>query len=257
MLLLLFVAGLISLRGERERKNVNRFVATGLCALSVATASSNAGIIFAGSSFYRSAAAEFTVVGTQMTVRLTNTSMNDVLTPLGVLTGIFFNVAPYAGAVNFTPVVANLGAGSTVIFGPDGGGNVSGEWAYRQNITGAPKGMSYGISSAGLQLFGPGDLFPGGPVLTPPVQPDGLNYGITSAADDMSTGNAAVTGQQPLIKNEVILTLNCPQGFDASAIQSVYFQYGTALDEGGFEVPAPGSFALVGLAGLVAGRRRR
>lgn len=42
-------------------------------------------------------------------------------------------------------------------------------------------------------------------------------------------------------------------------IQSVYFQYGTALYEGGFDVsvPAPGALALVGLAGIAAGRRRR
>lgn len=117
--------------------------------------------------------------------------------------------------------------------------------------------MPYGISSAGFGLFGPSTLFPGGPVLTSPTEPDGLNYGITSAGDDLSTGNSAVTGQQPLIKNEVIFTLNCPVGFSESMIQSVYFQYGTALYEGGFEVPAPGSMALIGLAGLAAGRRRR
>ncbi len=237
---------------------MNRYLASGACAFGLAVAAADAGVIFAGTSLDRAASAEFTVVGTQMTVRLTNTSTNDVMTPLGILTGVFFKLTP-GNSASFSAAVANLGAGSTVFFGPNGGGNVSGEWAFADGLSGAPMSMPFGISSAGLGLFGPDKLFPGGPVLTPPDNPDGLNYGITSAGDDTSTGNAAVTGQQPLIKNEVIFTLNCPQGFSESMIESVYFQYGTALYEGGFDVsvPAPGALALVGLAGIAAGRRRR
>jgi len=70
------VAGLSSLKGERAF--VNRFVASGACAFGFAVAAADAGVIFAGTSLDRAASAEFTVVGTQMTVRLTNTSTNDV-----------------------------------------------------------------------------------------------------------------------------------------------------------------------------------
>lgn len=237
---------------------MNRYLLAGALAFGLATSGSNAGVIFAGtSSLNRAASAEFTVLGNQMTVRLTNTSTADVLSPLGILTGVFFRLAPSFGSSVLSAQTAMLAPGSTVFYGPDGGGNVSGEWAFAQGLSGAPMGMSYGISSAGLGLFGPSHLFPGGSVLTPPTEPDGLNYGITSAGDNLSTGNNPVKGGQPLIKNSVIFTLTVPAGFSESAIQSVYFQYGTALNEGGFEVPAPGSMALIGLAGLVAGRRRR
>lgn len=69
---------------------MNRHVFAGVCALCLAATASSAGVIFAGSSLDRAASAEFTVLGNQMTVRLTNTSTNDVLTPLGILTGMFF-----------------------------------------------------------------------------------------------------------------------------------------------------------------------
>jgi hypothetical protein len=226
--------------------------ALALCASAV---SANAGII-AGFSGDRAAKAEFTAIGTQLTVRLTNTSTNDVLDPTRILTAVFFNIT--GGPVTLTPVSGALSGGSVVLFGPNGGGNVGGEFAYRSNITTGPAaGLNHGISSAGFGIFGPGDRFPG-PDLDPPANPNGMNYGIVSAGDNISTGNSAVTGGFPLIKNEVLFTFTCPNGFDASRITEAYFQYGTALDEGGFQVPTPGAAALMGLGmAITAGRRRR
>jgi hypothetical protein len=37
--------------------------------------------------------------------------------------------------VTLTPVSGALSGGSVVLFGPNGGGNVGGEFAYRSNIT--------------------------------------------------------------------------------------------------------------------------
>ena len=193
------------------------------CALAVAASafSANAGII-AGISGDRAAKAEFTAIGTQPTVRLTNTSTNDVMDPTRILTAVFFNIS--GGPVALTPVSGVLSGGSVVIFGPDGGGNVGGEFAYRNDVTTGPAaGLNHGISSAGFGIFGPGDRFPGAN-LEGPTNPNGMNYGIVSAGDNISTGNSAVTGGFPLIKNEVLFTFTCPNGFDANWITEAYFQ---------------------------------
>lgn len=215
-------------------------------------------VTFSGSSGNLSASATFAVSGTDLVVTLTNTSLFDVLVPADVLTAVFFDVA--GPALSLTPVSAIVPSGHVVLFGtgPQLGPDVSGEWAYRGDLAGTGQGgTSYGIGSAGFDLFGPPHLFPG-PNLHGPVSPDGLQYGLVSAGDDPTTGNAGVTGHLgPLIKYEVVFTLSgLPPGFDPSAsITNVWWQYGTDLGEPHF--PAPGTLALFGLGSLIALRRRR
>jgi MYXO-CTERM domain-containing protein len=218
-----------------------------------ALGSASHAIVLSGGSGHRAASVEFTVSGSRLYVELTNTSTQDVMQPTDVLTGVFFRTV---GDHDFNPFAATLCRDSRVFFGPDGGGNLGGEWAYRDDLSGAPMGMTHGISSSGLGLFGPHDLF-GGPNLEGPLSPDGLNYGITSFGDDLTTGNSSVTGRVPLIKNSVCFTFDCAAGFDPSTITHAYFQYGTSLDEPGFEAPAPGALTLLGLGGALARRRRR
>lgn len=237
---------------------IRSILALVLCLTSVASGS----IIFSGTTdLNRAASAQFTVIGNTMSVELTNTSSADVANPLGILTAVFFEIGTaYAGAT-FSPQTASLGMGSVVHFGPNGGGNVSGEWAFSDSLVGAPLGLQYGIGSAGFGLFAPSELFPGGSVLTPPVEPDGLNYGITSAGDDVTTGNMAVTGGTPLIQNSVTFDFTVSDGFDEAGITRAYLQYGTALFEGGFEgnliVPNASSYSLLIFGGLCAYRRYR
>ncbi|MBK8913371.1 MAG: PEP-CTERM sorting domain-containing protein [Phycisphaerales bacterium] len=198
-----------------------------------------------------SARAEFDTAGTNLIVTLSNISAADVLIPSDVLTSVFFDIA---GGPTLTRVSANLAPGSTVLFGPDGGGNVGGEWAY-VNDTGFAFLSKYGIGSAGLDIFGPGDVFPG-PNLQGPVEPDGLQYGITSQGDNPATGNAPVTGGFALIKHSVVFVLSgLPQGFDPSqSISNVQFQYGTSLDQP--RTPEPSALALLAVGALYAARRR-
>jgi len=207
------------------------------------------------------AEATFEASGSDLLVTLTNTSGNDVVDPSEVLTGLFWDVT---GSPALTPVSAWLSGGSTVFFGPDGGGNVGGEWAYEEGLSGAPGGTAYGISSAGLGLFGAPAF--GGANLQGPAAVDGLSYGLTSAGDDTSTGNAAVTGGFPLIKNAVQFTLSgLPTGFEPQQrVTNIWFQYGTSLTEptygGGNEVPEVPAYALAVLGLLPLGlrwRRRR
>ncbi len=214
-------------------------------------------ITFTGSSGNLAASANFSVVGGNLQVILTNTSSADVLVPSDILTAVFFTVA---GNPALTPVSALLSGGSIVIYGSQpAGGNVGGEWAYANGLAGAPGGADEGISSSGFGLFGPPNLFPG-PDLNPPVSPDGVNYGLLSAGDNTATGNTGVTGN-PLIKNQVTFTLSgLPGGFNPfTGITNVSFQYGTALTEPNVGAPPPvpepatmlllGS-GLLGLAGL-------
>jgi hypothetical protein len=210
-------------------------------------------IVFSGSSGTRAASAEFTTSGTNLLVRLRNTSSYDVMVPSDILTGVFFDIS--GSLMTLGRVSAVLAPGSVVTNGPaPSGGVVGGEWAYRTKTT-FPGGFRFGISSAGFGDFGPGDLFPG-PDLDPPASPDGANYGIASTGDNPSTHNGGAN--VPLIQDAVDFTLSgLPVGFDLSRILGVRFIYGTAYGEGQFDVPTPGVLALIGVGGLVATRRRR
>ena len=132
------------------------------------------------------------------------------------------------------------------------GGGVNGEWAFKGGSTDLAFGANYGISSTGLGIFGPKNLFPGGSSFYGP-NPGGVGYGITTLGDDPNT-NGGLAGV-PLISNEVIFRL-AGAGLDVSNISNVTIQYGTALNE---TVPEPATVALFGPAMVVAwiARRRR
>jgi hypothetical protein len=240
--------------------------ALAVAGLGVAAPASSS-IIFAGNSGSLSASVEFDISGSALIVTLTNTSTADVLVPTDVLTAVFFDLENDPA---LTRTSAVLGPGSVVYYDSDGqpaGGVVGGEWAYLNGLN--QYAANSGISSSGLGLFGPGDLFPGSD-LEPPASPDGLQYGVLSAGDNPATGNAGITGSGGLIRNSVVFTLgDLPQGFTLADVNSVTFQYGTALTEQHIpgecrecpqqQTPEPGSLGLLGLGALAlaATRRRR
>jgi hypothetical protein len=202
----------------------------------------------------RAALASFEVLGSELIITLQNTSTSDVFEPTYVLTSLFFDVS--GTPLVLTPISAVVPSGSTVLFGgTDPGGEVGGEWAYKSGLAGAPYGATYGLSSAGLGLVGPGDRFPGSN-LQGPTSPDGLQYGITSAGDVPTTGNAPVTGDNALIRNTVVFRLSgVPSGFDPSTqIGNVAWQYGTTLADP--HIPEPASVILLAVSGLLLRRFR-
>jgi len=228
--------------------------ALAIAAVASFTSLAAASVTFSGTSGNLAASAEFDISAGSLIVRLTNTSSADVLIPADILTGVYFDVG--GSPLSLTPVSATLFGGSIVHFGSNGGGNMGGEFAYASSLVGAPGAADYGISSSGLGLFGNPNF--NGPNLGGPAGVDGLQYGITSAGDNVATGNAAVTGGNELIQNSVEFTLSgLPQGFDLNSIGNVWFQYGTSLSEPQVSTPAPGALALLGLGGLIVGRRRR
>jgi hypothetical protein len=241
---------------------MSRFVAIllGTALLCTAAQAQAAPIKFKGSdSGGRAAKVTFENVGNTLVAKLKNTSMSDVGVPNEVLTGVFFKVT---GNPALTRVSGVLGATSNVVNGATPlDGVVGGEWALGEGLN--QYGANMGISSSGLGLFGPSDRFPGAN-LYGPESPDGLQYGLTSAGDNPSTGNSAVT-DTPLIKNEVIFTLgNWTFGDPTDYISNVTFQYGTALTEPSIsgtrivisQAPEPGVAVLLTVAGAALVRRR-
>lgn len=203
-------------------------------------------ITYGFSSGNRSATAEFAGSGSDLLVTLTNTSTADALVPADILTAVFFEIT---GDPALTRTSAMLPLSSSVWVGGTGADVtpldriVGGEWSYQNSILAVPP-YNQGISSVGLNVFGPHTLFPG-PNLQGPNSPDGVQYGLTSAGDNLTTGNGGLNGEH-LIKNSIVFTLGGFSGEPDAVILSASFQYGTSLDEPRFEghVPEPGSLVL-------------
>lgn len=183
----------------------------------------------------------------QLKVILTNTFTGDALAPSDILTAVFYRSSSIA---TLTPFSARVNAGSAVHFEtvapfPSDEGDIGGEWAYRGDLTGP---FNHGISSTGLSLFSAADVFPPAIDLDSPASPNGVNYGITSAGDDLTTGNLKVTGKEPLVKNSVVFRLTSSAVVDdnfLNAISQVRFQYGTSLSEPHRDVPPPDQGPLI------------
>jgi len=231
-----------------------------LAAASFAT-TADASVIFTGSSGSRAATVDFSLSGTTLTVTLINTSSADVVDPGGVLAAVFFDLANGDDPLLTKTSAITDGttyAGGSIVSGA--GTVVGGEWAYLNGLN--QYGANSGISSAGLGIFGAGDVFPGSNLFGP-ASPNGIQYGITSAGDNVATGNAGISSD-PLTRNSVIFTLGNFTG-SLSDISNVTFQYDASLTaisvasarEGG-TVPEPGTVALLGLglAGMAFIRRR-
>jgi len=227
-------------------------------------------VTYSFSSTPRAGRATFEVSGSDLVIGLTNTSGYDVMVPEESLTALFFDLD---GGPSLNPVSAMLGdgavvyQGSTIITDINGDGvideadrDVGGEWAYKMNVPTLP--ATHAISSVGLDdLIGPKDRFDTTMNLAGPESPDGMQYGILSAGDDLATGNGGILGN-PMSRDSVVFTLSgLDPDFDPGDISNVWFHYGTSYTS---PLPPPSAMpepatmtALVLGAGALTGYTRR
>ena len=240
--------------------NVKTCVATLLCLCLAAGSAGAAQFVF--SSGTRAGQADFEVIGNDLVITLVNTSPFNTSVPNELLSALFFDIA---GSPSLTPVSGILSTGSVVMFGvTPADGVIGGEWAYSESAAAlAPGGAAYGVSSAGFGIFGPFDRFPG-PDLDGQVNVGGMSYSLLSEGNIAGSGNAPVTGANPLIDNGVVLSLSgLPAGFNTwTDITNVWFQYGTDLQDPRFQgnlIPEPMTITavLIGVGGLARYIRRR
>lgn len=245
-------------------------LALSLCVIS----QSHAGVIYTGSdnptSPQHSARAEFSLVGTTLTLLLTNTSTVNVLVPSDVLTGILFKTTN-----TLTPMTASLPSGSVAVNTNSVITNVDEGWGYRTTPA-VDSSLTRGFNSV-LSATG---AFTGLGQSTFSTNSNtnlgGLDYGIVDANYNSSTTNAnqGVT-KVFLVKNSVQFTFAVSNGFSLSELgNTVNFQYGTNaaekfsdrtpgnfyghLDPPANAVPEPGSiaFMVAGALGMLGYRVR-
>jgi hypothetical protein len=208
----------------------------------------------------RAAETRFRVEGTMLRVTLTNVLPREdfdqytdgMLTPVDILTGLFFDVA--GAGVPLTPVAATISPGSVIyrngVLNPDGhSADVASEWAYKTQTTGfpptSPAGFqpNYGISSAGLGAFGASDRFCvlAGTSCTnldgpPSGSPGGIEYGLLplgyqASSPEFYPWNGGLNNRE-LLYNAVEFTFaGWTLGDPFGQIGNLFFQYGTAFTE--------------------------
>lgn len=210
-----------------------------------------------------SATATFTVSNLELIITVSNTGTFAPVTANDILTGIFFTID---GDPNLTPQSAQVAPGSSVIDQrlPLGfTGNVGSQWAYRNDLVGAPNGTDEGISSTSLKWFSTKNLFSSEKVKGFGSF-DGISFGMTTL-DDLGGNNRGNIKNQALIQNAVVFTFSgLPDNFSISDISDVTFQYGTSLkapdligDAIANGVAEPPTIALVALSLLGALGARR
>jgi hypothetical protein len=189
--------------------------------------------------------ATFDVINsTQLNITLWST--RDPANNAEVLIALFFS-----GPV-LTPISATVPTGNIILTWPSttytlpSPRDVGHEWAYKSALSGIPGGGTQGLSSAGLNVFGPPDIISPGSTdwYVGGNDPNGGDYGLTDG------NHVTSNGYGELVKNTTEFVLGgLPPGFNPTGgITNVYIHYGTTLET--TPVPEPATMLLLG-AGLL------
>lgn len=223
------------------------------CAAGLAIGSlAQASVIFSGSgnnpevNQIASGSAMFTISGDTLTLVLTNTTLPRTLAQGNAMTGVTFDVGNGSAVLTLTSTALTSGADYwTSKFATNNAAALNGSWT---NVLGASPLAAYGVATTGFN-----GRFNGGSIALGNAAP---NYGIVAAGTFDGTNVAFGGSQFPFVQNSMTFTFTGVLGFTEAQIGNVSLLFGTD-GTGIVRVPAPGSLALVGLAGLVAARRRR
>ena len=165
-----------------------------------------------------SASATFSVSGGDLFITLQNTG-DAASQPGDVLTALFFTVN---GSAVLTPVSASLAGSSTLYNAGAEAGSIGGNWQYLTPVAG-PHSATSGISTTGLNIFGPSGNFG-----TPTAQLDGVGFGLVNGVASNANGGVA---PRELVNNGLVFDLSLPAGYALTDISDVSFQYGTSSEE--------------------------
>jgi hypothetical protein len=200
------------------------------------------------------ATVSFELVGSQLEVTLENSGSGDVVAPVDILQAVYWDIADNVSlslVSATTEMECEFPKSKTGTASCSPGGTYTTETnpdigeMYAYNPDTAPPEV--GIGSAGLGNFG---------------GTGGMEWGILSAGDDLSTYNGGMT-ERMFVNNSTKFTLDIsttdgstPTAVGDLGITKVAFNFGTSTN---LLVPEPGTLALFPLAaaGVLVARRRR
>lgn len=218
--------------------------------------SSQAAVLFTGTGFNPEAAtnasgsALFQISGNLLTVTLNNTTAPRTTAQGNALTGIAFDFQNAIPVPVLTLVSTALGSGAQLWSSKTSfvtSANINSSWT---NVLGSSPLANFGAASTGFA-----GAFNGGSIGLGNSSP---NYGIVAPGTFTGSNSVAFGGAQfPFVQGALVLTFSGVAGLSEAQISNVKLMFGTDGTGVITLVPTPGSIALVGLAGLFAGRRRR
>ncbi len=227
-------------------------VAASAAVLAMAS-SAGAAVVFSGSGYNSegnqnvSGSATFSISGNTLTVVLTNTTLPRTTAQGNAMTGVTFNLSSGNPALTLTSTQVTAGSTywtskTTSALPP----SLVGSWT---SAVVSNSQHQYGVATTGFNGW-----FNGGSISLGNAAP---NYGIVAAGTFDGTNVSFGGSQYPFVQNSMTFTFTGVAGISESQIGNVKLLFGT--DGTGIieTIPTPGSLALVGLGGLIAGRRRR
>jgi hypothetical protein len=218
--------------------------------------SSQAAVLFSGTVFNPEAAtnasgsALFQISGNILTVTLNNTTSPRTTAQGNALTGVAFDIVGVVPMPTLVLTSTALGSGAQLWTSKTAfvnSSNINGSWT---NVLGSSPLANFGAASTGFA-----GAFNGGSIGLGNASP---NYGIVAPGTFTGSNSVAFGGSQfPFVQGSLVLTFSGVANANESQIRNVRLLFGTDGTGEITLIPSSGSVALVGLAGLIAGRRRR
>ena len=218
--------------------------------------SSQAAVLFTGTGFNPEAAtnasgsALFQISGNILTVTLNNTTSPRTTAQGNALTGVAFDIVGVVPMPTLVLTSTVLGSGAQLWTSKTAfvtASDINGSWS---NVLGSSPVADFGAASTGFA-----GAFNGGSI---GLGNSGPNYGIVAPGTFTGSNSVAFGGSQfPFVQGSLVLTFSGVANATESQIRNVRLLFGTDGTGEITLIPSSGSIALVGLAGLIAGRRRR